>query len=130
MLCRQARHRFFEALRPEAGDPRASADHADDQAETFLFNLRRGAVPGLGGMAPVTGRPGHGVSPAAGRAAGAGARVRRSAWPGMAGGPQNTSREHTRNRLRHDVLPTPARRPWGATSGGSFGGPPSCSGGG
>ena len=49
MAARQARHQFFEAFK---GAVIALAHHSDDQAETFILKLARGAgTEGLGGMA-------------------------------------------------------------------------------
>jgi len=48
MAARQARHAFFEEFEDSVI---ALAHHADDQAETFILKLARGAGPdGLGGM--------------------------------------------------------------------------------
>lgn len=48
MAARQARHEFFSEF---AGETIALAHHADDQVETFLLKLARGAgTEGLGGM--------------------------------------------------------------------------------
>ncbi len=105
---REARHRFFARCARRHGTDRLFlAHHADDQVETFLFNLLRGAgVGGLGGMAPVSAigklriaRPLLGVW-----------REEIDAYCAAQGlewkeDTSNASREHTRNRLRHDALP-------------------------
>ncbi len=105
---RQARHRFFTRCARKHGVTRLFlAHHADDQAETFLFNLLRGAGPGgLGGMAHVSTLSGlQVIRPLLGiwrEEIDAYCAAHGLAWREDA---SNTSREHTRNRLRHDALP-------------------------
>lgn len=53
---RRARYDFLERTARKIGAARvATAHHADDNAETLLFQLIRGARSGLGGIAPVRG---------------------------------------------------------------------------
>lgn len=102
---RHARHAAFaEALRP--GELLATAHHRDDQAETVLLRLLRGAGDGLAAMRPL--RPF-----AAGwlwrpllafprEALAAYAREHALHW---VEDPSNASDRHDRNFLRHHVLP-------------------------
>jgi tRNA(Ile)-lysidine synthase len=57
VAARTARHEFFEAARSEAGADFVAVGHTrDDQAETFLLRLLRGAGPrGLAAMHPRSG---------------------------------------------------------------------------
>ena len=112
---RQARYSFFaRAARQTRCRTLVLAHHADDQAETFLFNLLRGGGSGLGGMRPRTVREIDGVRLVILRpwlglwradieacAAREKIRYREDA--------SNASRAHTRNRLRSRVLPMLAR---------------------
>jgi tRNA(Ile)-lysidine synthase len=112
---RQARYSFFaRAARQTRCRTLLLAHHADDQAETFLFNLLRGGASGLGGMRPRTLREIDGVkleilrpwlalwrSEIEAYAAREKIRYRDDA--------SNTSLRHTRNRLRSRVLPMLAR---------------------
>jgi tRNA(Ile)-lysidine synthase len=108
---RQARYSFFaRAARQTRCRTLVLAHHADDQVETFLFNLLRGGGSGLGGMRPRTIREIDGVpleilrpwlgiwrADIEAYAAREGLRYREDA--------SNASPEHTRNRLRARVLP-------------------------
>jgi tRNA(Ile)-lysidine synthase len=105
---REARLEFFErCARKHETAWMFLAHHADDQVETFLFNLLRGAgTGGLGGMALVTtlgsltiARPVLGVWR---EEIDAYCERHRLPWREDA---SNASRAHTRNRLRHDALP-------------------------
>jgi tRNA(Ile)-lysidine synthase len=112
---RQARYAFFaRAARQTRCRTLVLAHHADDQVETFLFNLLRGGGSGLGGMRPRTVREIDGVRLEIVRpwlgvwraeieayAAREKLRYREDAT--------NASPEHTRNRLRSRVLPVLAR---------------------
>jgi tRNA(Ile)-lysidine synthase len=112
---RQARYSFFaRAARQTRCHTLVLAHHADDQAETFLFNLLRGGGSGLGGMRPRAVREIDGVKleilrPWLGLwradieayAAREKLRYREDA--------SNASLEHTRNRVRSRILPMLAR---------------------
>ncbi len=112
---RQARYGFFaRAARETRCRTLLLAHHADDQVETFLFNLLRGGGSGLGGMRPRTEREIDGVkleilrpwlglwrSEIEAYAAREKIRFREDA--------SNASPRHTRNRLRARVLPMLAR---------------------
>jgi tRNA(Ile)-lysidine synthase len=108
---RQARYGFFaQAARRTRCRTLVLAHHADDQVETFLFNLLRGGGSGLGGMRTRTVREIDGVpleilrpwlgvwrAEIEAYAAREKLRYREDA--------SNASPEHTRNRLRSRVLP-------------------------
>jgi tRNA(Ile)-lysidine synthase len=108
---RQARYRFFaQAARQTRCRTLVLAHHADDQVETFLFNLLRGGGSGLGGMRARTVReiegvrlemlrPWLGVWRSEIEAYAAREKVR---WREDT---TNASPEHTRNRIRARVLP-------------------------
>jgi tRNA(Ile)-lysidine synthase len=112
---REARYAFFaQAARQTRCHTLVLAHHADDQVETFLFNLLRGGGSGLGGMRPRSTREIDGVRleilrPWLG--------VWRSEIEAYAGREKihyredasNASLRHTRNRLRSRVLPMLAR---------------------
>jgi tRNA(Ile)-lysidine synthase len=108
---RQARYSFFaQAARQTRCRTVVLAHQADDQAETFLFNLLRGGGSGLGGMRPRTIREIDGVR----------LEILRP-WLGLwrieieayavrkkiryREDATNALPEHTRNRLRSRVLP-------------------------
>jgi tRNA(Ile)-lysidine synthase len=106
---RRARMEFLHRVAAGAGARIATAHHRDDQVETVLFRLMRGSsARGLAALAaPAAGM----VRPllSAGRAELAlYARARSLCW---IDDPTNASREFTRNRLRHDLLPV-LRRAW------------------
>ncbi len=97
---RARRHRL-EALAAFAGDrPILTGHTADDQAETVLINLLRGAGPGgLSAIRPATTKPLL--------------ALRRSETVALCASldldpvvdPSNDDRRFVRNRIRHDVLP-------------------------
>jgi tRNA(Ile)-lysidine synthase len=101
---RRLRYRFLDEARERLGASHVAVGHTrDDQAETLLLNLLRGAgTRGLGGMAPVRGaivRPllecSHAELVAWLEARGVAYREDES----------NRDRRFARNRLRHDVMP-------------------------
>ena len=108
---RQARYSFFaQAARQTRCRTLVLAHHADDQAETFLFNLLRGGASGLTGMRPssvreIDGvrleilRPWLGVWRAEIEAYAAREKIRHREDA------SNASLAHARNRLRIRVLP-------------------------
>lgn len=120
-LERAAREARYAAFRERLGahELLLAAQHLDDQAETFLFRLLRGAgVRGLAGMSPV-------------RALGAGRLVRpllgvtRQELQGYASthqlswveDPSNEDLHYSRNYLRHRVMPVLNQRwPQGASA--------------
>ena len=109
---REARYAFFARVARAEKCPRLFlAHHADDQAETFLFNLFRGsAATGLTGMRPLTTRT-------------VGATTLQIARPllglwreeidayiaahaiAFREDASNADPRHTRNRLRHEIIP-------------------------
>ncbi|WP_367067994.1 tRNA lysidine(34) synthetase TilS [Oryzisolibacter sp. LB2S] len=109
---RQARYKAFEAMALDsqaqsAIQTIALAQHADDQVETLLLALSRGAgVAGLAAMPAQWQRGGlHWCRPLLGVA---GADVR--AWLRAQGepwveDPTNSDERYTRNRIRHRLLP-------------------------
>jgi tRNA(Ile)-lysidine synthase len=109
---REARYEFFARTAAEHHCPRLLlAHHADDQVETFLFNLFRGSgSAGLGGMSAHSTRQIEGVDleifrPLLG--------VWRSEIDAYIAAHRleyhedlsNTDPRHTRNRIRHELLP-------------------------
>jgi tRNA(Ile)-lysidine synthase len=103
-----ARERRHEALAGHPADWILLAHHADDQAETVLHNLLRGAgVRGAGAMPESRGRV---LRPLLGVTRDellAYARSKRLAW---VEDESNADRRYTRNFLRHEVLPLIASR--------------------
>lgn len=120
-LERAAREARYAALADElgAGELLLTAQHLDDQAETLLFRLLRGAgVRGLAGMpASRALGPGHLLRPllTAGRAElEAYAAVHQLHW---VEDPSNGDLQYSRNYLRQQVLPVLQQRwPQAATS--------------
>lgn len=62
MAARELRYEWFEKMRQQQGaDYIATAHHADDNAETFLLNLIRGA--GIAGLAGIPAKQGYVIRP-------------------------------------------------------------------
>ncbi|MBE7003174.1 MAG: tRNA lysidine(34) synthetase TilS [Ruminococcaceae bacterium] len=100
---RKARYDFLARAARELGADRiATAHHADDNAETLLFQLLRGARSGLGGIAPVRGsfiRPFLGVT-----------RAQIEAYAAENGlghrlDAMNLDDAYARNYIRHEIMP-------------------------
>ena len=109
---REARYAFFARVARAQKCPRIFlAHHADDQAETFLFNLFRGsAAAGLAGMRPLTTRTVGAVTLQIARPLlgmwreeiDAFIAARAIAFREDA---SNADPRHTRNRMRHEIIP-------------------------
>jgi tRNA(Ile)-lysidine synthase len=105
---RNVRYAFFRALLPEKVDAVATAHTLDDQAETVLIKMLRGAwTEGLGGIHPTVEAPGGSILRPL-------LAVRRSEieaylhaldqkWREDS---SNAEKVYTRNRLRHQLLPS------------------------
>ncbi len=106
---RKARYAFFATVARERELPRlVLGHHADDQVETFLFNLLRGAGPGgLGGMSAISERADglQVVRPLLGVwREEIDAYIAAHALP-FREDASNADPAHTRNRIRHAALP-------------------------
>ncbi len=104
MAARELRYAWFEEMRVQLGaDFIAVAHHRDDNAETVVLNLVRGAgVRGLGGIAPQNGpvlRPLLGM---AREGIVAYLEARGESWVTDS---TNTDTAFRRNKVRHEVLP-------------------------
>ncbi|HSM03722.1 MAG TPA: tRNA lysidine(34) synthetase TilS [Longimicrobiales bacterium] len=101
---RKARYRFLSSVADTTGARAVlTAHHADDQAETVLFRVVRGTgVKGLGGIAAVRGRLHRPLLARTRAELGVYARHHRLSWRSD---PTNACMDHTRNRIRHRVLP-------------------------
>lgn len=104
VAARELRYQWFETLRQSLGYTHiATAHHAQDQAETILFNLFRGAgLRGIAGIPPING---HVVRPLL-----ATAHQEVIAWAEALGVPHredatNATDDYTRNRIRHHLIP-------------------------
>jgi len=109
---REARYAFFARVAVKRGCARLFlAHHADDQVETLLFNLLRGSgAAGLGGMNAITSRTVAGVALTIHRPLLGVWREEIDAYVGahqfdFREDASNADPRHTRNRLRHELLP-------------------------
>jgi tRNA(Ile)-lysidine synthase len=109
---REARYEFFARVAKARGCRRVLlAHHADDQVETFLFNLFRGAgARGLAAMRPEITRTVKGVELTILRPLLSTWRAEIDAYVArheldFREDPSNADPKHTRNRLRHELLP-------------------------
>ena len=109
---RETRYAFFARAAREHDCPRLFlAHHADDQVETFLFHLFRGAsARGLSGMRPMATHTVHGVTMRIARPLLGVWREEIDACIATHGlafreDASNASAQHTRNRLRHEIIP-------------------------
>lgn len=109
---RHARYSFFARIAAQRQCPRVLlAHHADDQVETFLFNLLRGAGgPGLAGMQPLSRRVIDGIELEIARPLLGCWREEIDAYVtaerlDFREDPSNADPRHARNRLRHEILP-------------------------
>ncbi len=109
---REARYAFFARVARAEKCPRLFlAHHADDQVETLLFNLFRGsAAAGLAAMRPLTTRTVGGVILHIARPLLAMWREEIDAYISthalaFCEDASNTDPRHTRNRLRHEIIP-------------------------
>lgn len=116
---REARYAFFARVAQEQDCPRLFlAHHADDQVETFLFNLFRGsAAAGLAAMRPRTTRTVGGVTFEIARPLLGMWREEIDAYIAAHAltfreDASNADPRHTRNRLRHEIIPA-IERAWG-----------------
>lgn len=101
LVARELRYRFFKKA---AGDAKiATAHHGDDNAETVLWNLTRGA--GIGGLCGIPVQRGNIIRPLL-----CSTRARIEAYCRdnhleYVNDSTNLSDDYTRNRLRHHVTP-------------------------
>lgn len=109
---REARYEFFACVAAKRKCARLFlAHHADDQVETLLFNLLRGSgAAGLGGMSACTTRTIRGVALTIHRPLLGVWREEIDAYVAAHAiefreDASNVDPRHTRNRLRHELLP-------------------------
>jgi tRNA(Ile)-lysidine synthase len=109
---REARYAFFARVARKRDCPRLFlGHHADDQVETLLFNLFRGAgAGGLAGMSPMSTRTIEGVALQISRPLLGTWREEIDAYItkhqlSFVEDVSNSDRKFTRNRLRHEIIP-------------------------
>ena len=109
---REARYAFFARVARTEKCPRLFlAHHADDQAETFLFNLFRGsAAAGLAAMRPLATRTVGSVTLQIARPLLGMWREKIDAYIAahalaFSEDASNADPRHTRNRMRHEIIP-------------------------
>ncbi len=103
---RSARYRALEAQAADLGAERiATAHHRDDEAETVLLRLLRGAGPEALGGIPEHSPDGRIVRPLLGVGRSEIAAYAREVGLAWREDRSNESRAYARNRLRHDWLP-------------------------
>ena len=102
---RRERYRFLRRIRAETGAAAVAVAHTrDDQAETLLMRLLRGAgATGLGGMRPRSGRLLRPLLEVAREEVLSHLRDRGLEWKED---PSNEDLRHLRNRVRHELLPS------------------------
>jgi tRNA(Ile)-lysidine synthase len=101
---RRERYAFLRAVRDEEGAAAIAVAHTrDDQAETLLLRLLRGAgATGLAGMSPRSGDVVRPLLAVSRQEVLAHLRERGLAWRED---PSNADTAHRRNRVRHELLP-------------------------
>lgn len=104
---REARYAFFQEIAESRGGPLYLAHHADDQAETLLFNLLRGSgAAGLRGMRPTSQRGRLTIHrPLLGTWREEIDRYVAAHVLRHCEDPSNADLLHTRNRTRHEIIP-------------------------
>ena len=108
LAAREARREFFTQCAGKHGcRTLLLAHHADDQVETVLFNFLRGTgAAGLGGMKPESRADGLKICrPLLGVKRSAILKYVKAAGVSYRDDASNTDPSHTRNRLRHEVIP-------------------------
>ena len=103
LIGRKLRYQFLEKVAREHGAKIATAHHGDDNAETVLWNLTRGA--GLAGLSGIPVRRGGIIRPLLCCSRADIEAYCRERQLGYVTDSTNLSDDYTRNRLRHQVMP-------------------------